>query len=116
MTTCRSLGHIMRVVSVNDGNVTNVEARDMLQERKSCEIVDLALRYLERQPDQNADRVAQCLQLLRQKTLKPEERIQVVNLAPTNAVTVCAIVDDTRFDDDAVDDIVAVSKTYLHTT
>lgn len=108
----------MRVVSVNDGNVTNVEARDMLNERKRRDIVDLALRYLERRPDQHKDRVAQCLQLLRQKALKPEERIQVVNLAPTNAVTVCAIIEgcDARFDDDAVDDIVAVSKAHLHTT
>lgn len=85
----------------------------------------LAEAYLEKTPagQQSVDQVASCMGFLRGRgdarardlKLTSAERLQILNLAPTGAVVIHAVVDDCeeRLDQDAVDEIVALSTGML---
>lgn len=85
----------------------------------------LAEAYLEKTPagSQSIEQVASCMGFLRGEgdsaardlKLTPAERLQVVNLAPTGAVVIHAIVDECeeRLDEAGVEEIVSLSKSLL---
>ncbi|KAJ8603784.1 hypothetical protein CTAYLR_000182 [Chrysophaeum taylorii] len=93
------------------------------QLKEADEVMKLALEYLDKQPAaaQNTEQVAECLKFLRgadgatDLKLRPEERIQVINLAPANPVAVHAIIDDcdSRFSDEDIEEILKLSKAHL---
>ncbi|KAJ1454893.1 hypothetical protein M885DRAFT_521184 [Pelagophyceae sp. CCMP2097] len=141
------MGGSTHVVREFDGHVTNVEAYAMLQERSTArknagdkerrlylpdKVMEKAIRYLEKSPaaTQQVDRVDQCHKFLigadgataeerKQKDLglSFEERLQILNLAPTGAVVVHLVVKDceARLSDTKVDEVIQLSAHHLRT-
>ena len=126
----------MRLESAHDGHVLNVEAREILLERRAvrddCKardrrldhadaVMTKALRYLDvKSPaaGQRADKVEACAGILAGDTLpklKFEERLQILNHAPAAPVVVHLLVADceSRLADDQVDQVITLSNNYL---
>ena len=115
----------VKIVCANEGLATNVEALAMLRERRSTrkredgrlaladDVMDKAIAYLERTPagQQTSEEVAQCVQKL--DALSPEERLQIVNLAPDSSSTVAVICSKSLSSDDDVDKILKLSAAHL---